>query len=192
VKFSSSSPESGWTNTRLVEECVRGNERAWYAIVNRYKNLVYSIALSYGADAEDAADIFQLVWLDLFNELPRLREPEALQGWLKRVAIRKAYQWKQKRVSSNGETPDGDDEIPSDGALTPETMQNIEREQMVREAVETLSPRCREMVELLFFKQPPLPYAQVAGRLGLATGSIGFIRGRCLKQLKAILKSKGF
>ena len=176
----------------MVEECVRGNERAWYAIVNRYKNLVYSIALSYGADAEDAADIFQLVWIELFNELPRLREPEALQGWLKRVAIRKAYQWKQKRVSSNGETQDCDDEIPSDGALAPETMQNIEREQMVREAVATLSPRCREMVELLFFKQPPLPYAQVAGRLGLATGSISFIRGRCLKQLKAILKSKGF
>jgi RNA polymerase sigma factor (sigma-70 family) len=192
VKSSDSSPESGWTNTRLVEECVRGNERAWYAIVNRYKNLVYSIALSYGADAEDASDIFQLVWLELFNELPRLREPEALQGWLKRVAMRKAYQWKQKRVSKDGETPEGDGEIASEGELTPETMQNIEREQMVREAVATLSPRCREMVELLFFKQPPLPYAEVAGRLGLATGSIGFIRGRCLKQLKTILKSKGF
>jgi RNA polymerase sigma factor (sigma-70 family) len=192
VRSSSSPPESGWTNTRLVEECVRGNERAWYAIVNRYKNLVYSIALSYGADAEDAADIFQLVWLDLFNELPRLREPEALQGWLKRVAIRKAYQWKLRRASSDGATPAVDDEMPSDGALTPETMQNIEREQLVREAVAKLSPRCREMVELLFFKQPPVPYAELAGRLGLATGSIGFIRGRCLKQLRTILKSKGF
>jgi RNA polymerase sigma factor (sigma-70 family) len=175
-----------------VEECVRGNERAWYAIVNRYKNLVYSIALSYGAGEEDAADIFQLVWLELFNELPRLREAEALQGWLKRVAIHKAYQWKQKRLPTAVESVDGDEEIPSDGALTPETMQSIEREQMVREAVATLSPRCREMVELLFFKQPPLPYADVAGRLGLARGSIGFIRGRCLKQLKTILKSKGF
>ena len=192
VRSASSSPESGWTNTRLVEECVRGNERAWYAIVNRYKSLVYSIALSYGADAEDASDIFQLVWLELFNELPRLREPEALQGWLRRVTIRKSYQWKLKRPSSDGTTSDVEGEIPCDGELTPETMQNIEREQMVREAVANLSPRCREMVELLFFKQPPVPYAEVAGRLGLATGSIGFIRGRCLKQLRTILKSKGF
>src|SRR5579863_6235061 len=97
VKASSPPPESGWSNTRLVEECVRGNERAWHAIVNRYKNLVYSIALSYGADQDDAADIFQSVWLDLFNELPRLREAEALQGWLKRVAIHKSYHWKRQR-----------------------------------------------------------------------------------------------
>src|SRR5580658_2647089 len=103
MKFFSSPPESGWTNTRLVEECVRGNEQAWYAIVNRYKNLVYSIALSYGAGEADAADIFQSVWLDLFNELPRLREAEALQGWLKRVTIHHAYRWKRQHASTEAE-----------------------------------------------------------------------------------------
>jgi hypothetical protein len=32
----------------------------------------------------------------------------------------------------------------------------------------------------------------VARRLNLATGSIGFIRGRCLKRLKKLLQEKGF
>jgi DNA-directed RNA polymerase specialized sigma24 family protein len=48
------------------------------------------------------------------------------------------------------------------------------------------------MIELLFFASPPLPYAEVAKRLHLATGSIGFIRGRCLDRLKKILEGKGF
>jgi hypothetical protein len=37
-----------------------------------------------------------------------------------------------------------------------------------------------------------LPYTEVGRRLQLATGSIGFIRGRCLKRLKQILEEKGF
>ena len=45
----------------------------------------------------------------------------------------------------------------------------------------------------LFFSEPPLPYAEVAKRrLGLATGSIGFIRGRCLKKLQRALQDSGF
>jgi DNA-directed RNA polymerase specialized sigma24 family protein len=48
------------------------------------------------------------------------------------------------------------------------------------------------MIRMLFFEQPPLRYAEVAQRLHLAPGSIGFIRGRCLKRLKQVLEKKGF
>lgn len=60
----------------------------------------------------------------------------------------------------------------------------------MRAAVTALPERCRQLVEQLFFTTPP-PYAEVAKRLGLATGSIGFIRGRCLKKLEAGLKKEG-
>jgi hypothetical protein len=48
------------------------------------------------------------------------------------------------------------------------------------------------MIRLLFFEHPPLRYEDVARKLGLAPGSIGFIRGRCLKRLKKILEERGF
>jgi RNA polymerase sigma factor (sigma-70 family) len=188
----SSQPENGWTNTRLVEACVQGNEQAWHTIVNRYKNLVYSIALSYGASQEDAADIFQSVWLDLFSELPRLREAEALQGWLKSAAIHKAYHWKQRRVSCESDPMENGADVPSASAPAPDILQDLEREQLLRDSIAMLPPRCRDMIEMLFFTQPPLPYPEIAERLGIARGSIGFIRGRCLKRLKTILESKGF
>jgi len=37
-----------------------------------------------------------------------------------------------------------------------------------------------------------LRYQEVAKRLGLATGSIGFIRGRCLRRLQRALEKAGF
>jgi DNA-directed RNA polymerase specialized sigma24 family protein len=58
--------------------------------------------------------------------------------------------------------------------------------------MDRLSPRCREMIRMLFFEQPPLRYTEAARRLNLAPGSIGFIRGRCLKRLKKFLEEKGF
>jgi len=45
---------------------------------------------------------------------------------------------------------------------------------------------------MLFFETPPRPYEEIAKELGIATGSIGFIRGRCLEKLKQQLENKGF
>jgi RNA polymerase sigma factor (sigma-70 family) len=70
-------------------------------------------------------------------------------------------------------------------------LEALEREQSVREAIALLPPRCAEMIRLLFYEHPPLPYAEVARRLGLATGSIGFIRGRCLQRLQKALQDLG-
>jgi RNA polymerase sigma factor (sigma-70 family) len=160
--------------------------------VDRHKNLIYSIPLRYGAPPQDAADIFQSVCLDLFHELPRLRNADALQGWLIRVTTHKCYHWKRQASRAS----DWDEalmrELSEDAPIPPEWLAAVEREQMVREAIASLPPRCREMIELLFFEHPPLPYNEVAERLSLARGSIGFIRGRCLKRLKRILEEKGF
>lgn len=180
------------SNAQLVAECLRGSEQAWNALVDRYKNLIYSIPLRYGAPPQDAADIFQAVCLDLFNELPRLREAEALQGWLVKVTTHKCYHWKKQQVPPLA----GWDENALNGASksspAADWLAELEQEQLVRESVSSLPGRCKAMIELLFFEHPPLPYSEVALRLRLARGSIGFIRGRCLKRLKQILEEKGF
>lgn len=182
-----------WTNTRLVQECLRGNEQAWNLLVDRYKNLIYAIPIRYGLPPQDAADIFQGVCLDLFNQLSRVRDAEALQAWIIRVTTNKCYHWKRQMVLvPNGNDGDGAVEAVSDIPMPGDTMAELEREQLVRDAIEMLPPRCRQMITLLFFEQPPQPYQEVAEKLGLARGSIGFIRGRCLKRLKRILEDKGF
>ncbi len=186
-------PAADWSNTRLVAECLAGNERAWSALLERYKNLIYSIPLRYGTPHQDAADIFQAVCLDLFNELPKLRDAEALQGWLIRVTTHKCYHWKLRHIHREGDLEEEQIEnIAAEELIPPDVLAELEREQMVRDAIVQLPPRCREMIEMLFFEHPPLPYNDVARRLSLATGSIGFIRGRCLKRLKKILEDKGF
>ena len=82
------------------------------------------------------------------------------------------------------------DESPA--ALPDKLLLEVEKAQMVREALSELSPRCEQMVRMLFFETPPRPYGEVAKELGIATGSIGFIRGRCLGKMKRQLEDMGF
>jgi RNA polymerase sigma factor (sigma-70 family) len=189
--------EASWSDTHLVRACLAGNERAWAALIDRYKRLIYSIPIKYGASPEDAADIFQAVCMEMFSELSTLRNAESVKAWLVTVASHQAYHWKKRQRT--GDVPlddDSDDRAPvqlaSEEQLAPEKLEEVEREQMLRDAVRQLNPRCAEMVRLLFYQHPPLPYAEVARRLGLATGSIGFIRGRCLKRLQKLLDDMGF
>ena len=73
-----------------------------------------------------------------------------------------------------------------------EMLSQLQGEQMVRDVVAALPSRCAQLVRMLFFETPPRPYEDVARELGIATGSIGFIRGRCLVRLKKQLEKMGF
>jgi len=185
-------PHVTWSDSRLIRACLKGDERAWSALIAKYKNLIYSIPVKYGASPEDAADIFQSVCLELFSELPRLRKTGAFRSWLMTVTAHRAFHWKRKvrRLAEDELTALAAETIGVDPS--PDLIEQLEREQILREAVARLPPRCQEMIRLLFFQQPQLSYREVAERLGLATGSIGFIRGRCLKRLQRTLEKLGF
>jgi RNA polymerase sigma factor (sigma-70 family) len=187
-------PSVTWSDARLVRACLQNNEEAWAALIEKYKNLIYYIPFKYRASPEDAADIFQAVCLELFSQLSNLRKVNSLRSWLITVTSHKAYHWKQKQRRQAGllsDTELDEEKLPSEANLGPETLEEIEHTQTIREAIAKLPIRCQEMVRLLFYEDPPRPYQEVAQRLGLATGSIGFIRGRCLKRLQKILAEAG-
>lgn len=175
----------------LVSECLKGNEQAWAALIDKYKRLIFSIPIKYGASSEDAAEILQSVCVELFCELSRLRKAESVKAWLIVVTSRKYFQWvREKRIELALESLE--EEYPEAIAVRALEIGEAEKEQHLREGIAQLAPRCQELVRLLFYEEPPLPYAEVARRLGLATGSIGFIRGRCLDRLRKTLLAKGF
>lgn len=180
-------PTRRWDDARLVAACLDGDERAWAALIGKYKNLIYSIPLKYRATPEDAADVFQAVCVDLFNELPRLRNADSIKSWLATVASHHSYHWKKKSIRRSEREVPTDDPEPLAATLPVDALEVLEEEQAVREAIDGLPERCQRLVRLLFYEDPPLPYQVVAARLGLAVGSIGFIRGRCLKKLGALL-----
>lgn len=170
----------------LVRECLQGNQEAWADLIDKYKNLIYSVPIKYGFSREEAGDIFQEVCLGLLSELKSIREPKALAKWLLMVTAHKCFRWKKRAqrlvsLDSEEDAPGMTPEVPPEAQ---EIVVQAEREQMMRNVISALPTRCKELVHMLFFEDPPVPYQEVAERLGIATGSIGFIRQRCLGRLK--------
>ena len=186
--------QTSWPDNRLVAESLEGNQQAWSALVDKYKNLIFSIPIKLGL-YEDAADIFQAVCLDLLTDLPRLRKPRALPKWLMQTCYHKCLQCRRRAEKhvplreQDGETSHTNGSLST---LPDDMLVQLEKEQIVRGAIAELSPRCERMVRMLFFETPPRPYEEIAQELGIATGSIGFIRGRCLGKLKQQLENMGF
>jgi RNA polymerase sigma factor (sigma-70 family) len=179
-------------DARLVKECLRGEETAWSELLSKYKNLIFSIPIKYRFSQEEAADIFQSVCLDLVHQIASLREPRALAGWLIRVTHNKCVHHmtdKQRYTAKEEDQPDpatAVEEIPEN------RLRELEREQLLRTALQALDARCQQLVRMLFFESPPRPYTEIAKSLTLATGSIGFIRARCLNKLRRRLEEMGF
>lgn len=182
-----------WNDRRLVRECLEGREEAWNALVDKYKNLIFSIPLKYGLSREEAADVFQMVCIDLLSQLHKLREPRALAKWIIMIASHKCYHFKHQTQRNLEKAALAANEF--DEAVSGETEQIVgqaEEEQHLRNALASLSKRCRKLIHMLFFEEPARPYQQVAESLGLATGSVGFIRQRCLYRLRKKIDEMGF
>jgi RNA polymerase sigma factor (sigma-70 family) len=176
----------------LVAACLSGDEQAWTELIDRYDRLIFSIPLKQGLDRDQAADIFQAVCLDLVAELPRLRDPQALPAWLIQTTLHKVSKWRRKSDRFVADDGTRAEQAEAPAADMPDALiREVQQSQAMREAVRGLSDRCQRMVHMLFFETPARPYKDVAAALGVATGSIGFLRGRCLDRLRAALEGMG-
>ena len=181
-----------WDDTQLVKACLHGDEEAWSFLIDKYKALIYSIPVKYGLPPHEAADVFQATCTELLVRLPQLREPRALPKWLMQVTHHECYRWKRQQQRLVSRDADANLPEPETPAIAESLMQQTQEEQMLREAMTVLSPQCRRLVELLFFETPSRPYTEVAKTLGLAVGSIGFTRQKCIDRLRRQLEKLGF
>ncbi len=169
----------------LLHSAADGDQASWNALVERYLPLVYSVVRRYRLTDEDAADVSQTLWLRLVENLGSIREPRALPSWIitttKREALR-VLAARQRATPIDAIT--GFETAPADGPDTDADLLRAERHQALRDGLAELAPHDRELI-LMFIADPPIPYREIAARLGIPVGSIGPTRGRALNKLRA-------
>jgi RNA polymerase sigma factor (sigma-70 family) len=171
----------------LVRAAAAGDHSAWDALVERYVALLWAIALRHGLNESDAADVVQTTWLRLLEHIDDVRDPARVGSWLATTAQREALSCvaRSRRLVPSGD--DGAFDAP-DRLLPPVDEALLAREQAAaaRQALDTLPPTWRSLVELLT-QDPPLTYEEIGADLGLPVGSIGPTRGRSVRRMRAIV-----
>ena len=183
------------TDSALIVRCKDGDGVAWEALVHRYQRLVYSIVRRIGLDKHAAADVFQTVFLRLMEHLPRLTQFDRLQAWIVTTAKREALLQRKRGLrnvsmtrSDEHDTENAEWEVADDTPLPEDALAELQAQNQVKNAMEQLDLRCRELLTLLYAQDDDkIAYDKVAARLSMPIGSIGPTRARCLGKLRKLV-----
>jgi RNA polymerase sigma factor (sigma-70 family) len=188
---SSRSRYSKRTDPELVAMCLDGDALAWETLIMRYRRLIYSFPVRFGFAPADAADVFQNVCLRLIEHLHEVKDESKLGQWLGTVAARQCLSAMSARQKET-ETAEDDFEEPLDPAKDLEEIRILtEHQQAIRDCVDELPPRCRELVQMLYLDARSPTYQEISEVLGMPVASIGPNRARCLEKLRKIFKQRG-
>jgi RNA polymerase sigma factor (sigma-70 family) len=172
-----------WSDADIIEACLAGDERAWRTLVERYSRLIYTIPLRFGFSKVVADEVFQETCLILLEKLDTLHDRHRLSSWLMTVSRRACIKrFRRRDKSLDLSLAEEKIDRSAEGTLE-DGLLRLEERDLVRRAVERLSPRCRRLLKALFFDHPPKSYKEVAEALEIPVGSVGPTRVRCLEKL---------
>jgi RNA polymerase sigma factor (sigma-70 family) len=184
-------------DAELVAACRQGRHRAWEELVLRFERLVFTVPRRAGLTTDEAADVFQTVFLRLHQHLHTLEQPDRVRAWLVTTARRETLsvlRERQPTVPLQPQPFDGADgdaaehELPDPGPLPDELLDELQQRHRARTALAALAEPCRSLLGMLYGGDEPLPYAQIVARLGMPMGSIGPTRARCLARLRELME----
>jgi RNA polymerase sigma-70 factor (ECF subfamily) len=178
----------------LVEECRRGDPNAFSRLVGIHEGLVYNLAARLLGDPEEAKDVSQDVFLQVYRMLHRFEGRSSLKTWIYRIVVNQCRNrqrwWKRRRRDKAlpiedmtaadsaklcADRPDGPEE-----ALT-----RREQGQRVQRALLRLSLDHRAV--LLLREVEELSGAEIAQALGVAEGTVKSRLARAREALREAL-----
>ena len=79
------------TDSDLINACLRNDRSAQRILYDRYKRAMYTLAYRLTSDFDDANDILQDTFLDVFRKLETFKGESTIGAWIRVILVRKAY-----------------------------------------------------------------------------------------------------
>ena len=76
--------------SHLIQEILKGDRRAQGRFYDEFSPLVMGICVRYMKSHEAASDVFQEAFVKIFNNLGKVKNIEAVTGWIKRITVNTA------------------------------------------------------------------------------------------------------
>jgi RNA polymerase sigma-70 factor (ECF subfamily) len=170
---------TGLTDKSLVARCRAGDDEAWNELVARFSRYVYAICVQgFRFPPQDAEDVFQDVFVKVYEQLGRLRDDGSIRPWIAQLTRRTCIDRLRgaREAAAEDVEPSGvDDRIAElDEALA------------VREMMAMLPENCQEILDRFFARDES--YRTIGEVLELPPGTIASRISRCLEKLRAAME----
>ena len=168
-----------------LQALAAGDDATWQATVRRYEGLLRSAARVVLRSDADVDEAVQRTWVLLLRNAARIHDPQCLPGWLSTTARREALailRAQQRTIPSE----DVADRVAPDDRDMATALIDEELRRALDRAVETLPDTQRRIVRALL--REPESYDTLSRELGIPRGSLGPLRGRAVRALRAQLE----
>jgi RNA polymerase sigma factor (sigma-70 family) len=173
----------------LAQRSIAGDQRAFETLVQRYSTPLFNFICRFLSDYDQACDILQQVFLQLYISLPNLRTSDPLKAWLFQVARNRCLDELRRKHAihfSELEPVNDDDELsplatmPDTDPLPEELAERRDLQQCLQKAIQTLPPKFRSVVLLRYAGQ--LSFSEIGQALDMpeATAKTYFQRAKPL------------
>ena len=161
----------------LVESAKNGNEKAFSSLLNRYRDSIYYMLLKMVNNSSDAEDLTIEAFGKAFRNIDSFTPEFAFSTWLFKIATNNCIDFiRKKQVSPTPIDQLQDDmdsvtvNIQSDLPDPEETLINDQKIAVLRDIVNQLKPRYRNLIDLRYYKE--YSYEEIAAELKLPIGTV--------------------
>ena len=81
----------------LIQQLQQGIEQAFAQVVDAYKHLVYNTVLSLLQNKDEAEDVSQEVFIQMYQSIGQFKGESKLSTWLYRIAVSKSLDWQRRK-----------------------------------------------------------------------------------------------
>ena len=174
----------------LINQIVEGDTNSFTILVDRYKDLVFTLALRMLKNREEAEEVAQDTFIKTYKSLEKFKGDSKFSTWIYRVAYNSCLDRikKNKKHLNDVEINEFTEHqvVSIDNAL--DKMEIKEREDAIQKCIETLPSEESFLLTLYYFDD--LSLEEISKIVGITANSIKVKLFRSRKKLASILKSQ--
>lgn len=182
----------------LIARCLKGDERAFEELLDKYRTSVFSICMRMVRNRSSAEDIAQEVFVKIFSALDRYDPTYPFSSWLRRITsnlcIDHLRREKERTLSLDqplgGEDDDLLIQVPSKAAGPDRELESREAMAMLEEAIARLPEHYRIIVILRH--QEELSYEEISETLGIPLGTVKARIHRARNLIMEYIRDRGY
>ncbi len=176
----------------IIKKLKEGNEKAFSDLVNTYQKMVVNTCYGLLHNIEDAEDVAQDVFIEVFRSAPGFRGDSRLSTWIYRIAVNRSLNFLRdhkrrrgfKSIDEIAELPPnsmGENYYGSEGDPHID-LENSERTVLIHAAIDTLPKNQR--VAFTLNKYEDLSYKEISEIMELSLSSVESLIHRAKKNLQ--------
>lgn len=173
-----------------ITKILNGDNAAFAVLVNRYKNMVFTLAMRMLKNKEEAEEISQDTFLKIFKSLNKFKGDSKFSTWVYRIAYNSCLD-RIKTYKRHYDTV-GIDEFTEHQVRTLETafdvMERSDREKSVKECLQRLTPDDSVLITLFYYEE--LSLQEISKVVGIEQNNVKVKLFRARKRLATILKER--